>query len=242
MTIYRLRQPYPYSIGRIGPIVELVSLGLVLLSAAVAGLLVRLSAIPLLVVVVGAVLLAVRGTRRAHNDRLRSWGAHTILLSEQSIVSRQPGKADVTIARADVSRIVEMPDWRLQVEAEDGAVRLLVRRELEGYEEIKSRLAAWAPIEVASITDLRTRARRAWPGVALFVMAMLVLLLASEDMLARLIADVVALAGVLMSVIGILSTPQVGRRVKLAFCLALLPSVLIAIRAVQTILELASSF
>lgn len=93
-----------------------------------------------------AVLVAlVVWSYRRRVSRLRArWAAFEIVVGEDAIAREVPGFPPSRVARDDVASIEELPLGLVVRDRSGGA--LLVPRELDGYREVRERLAAWRPI------------------------------------------------------------------------------------------------
>jgi hypothetical protein len=98
-----------------------------------------------LVVPIAVLVVLVVWSYRRRMSRFRTrWAAFEIVLGEDAIGREVPGLPSVRIPRGDVASIEELP---LGLAVRDRAGRgLVVPRELDGYDEVRERLAAWRPI------------------------------------------------------------------------------------------------
>jgi hypothetical protein len=98
-----------------------------------------------LVVPLAVLVVLVVWSYRRRMSRFRArWAAFEIVLGEDAIAREVPGSPGVRIPRDDVASIEELP---LGLAVRDRAGRgLVVPRELDGYAEVRERLAEWRPL------------------------------------------------------------------------------------------------
>ncbi|MGA3286246.1 MAG: hypothetical protein ABSD46_02340 [Bacteroidota bacterium] len=70
-----------------------------------------------------------------------------VTLEQDSISSKKVGTFQTVIHRSDVSRIVDISNRALRIESNNKFQWILVPKELMGYDQIRSALSVWAPIE-----------------------------------------------------------------------------------------------
>lgn len=87
--------------------------------------------------------LALLSLRRRMGRLLARWSSFEVTLESEAVAREVAGFPRLRIARADVAAIDERGDG-IVVRARSGPA-LLLPREIEGYERLRTLLAAWAP-------------------------------------------------------------------------------------------------
>jgi hypothetical protein len=98
-----------------------------------------------LAVPIGLLLVLVVWSYRRRVATLRArWAAFELVLEEDALLREVPGMPPMRLAREDVVSVEEHP---LGLVVRDRGERALaVPRELDGYADLRERLAAWSPI------------------------------------------------------------------------------------------------
>lgn len=89
-----------------------------------------------------AALAAWSYRRRIRTFRAR-WESFTVVLGEDAVSRSVDGHPELRIVRAEVAEVGEAPAG-LVIRARTGSA-LVVPREIEGYERLRSALSAWGP-------------------------------------------------------------------------------------------------
>ncbi len=157
MKSYRLRPEFVARTLRknlVGPLI----FGLVIVAMVVAALMARgpltASSLTCLVPVALAFVAFIAWTVR--RQTLGGWGSYRLDLDEVSVSRVQAGYPELVIRREEITRIVETPAHWLVVYAAEKGLQITIPEGVEDYEEIRSRLSTWQPIEPASQDKTRT--------------------------------------------------------------------------------------
>lgn len=87
----------------------------------------------------------------------REWYSYRIFLSDDGIQKSQHKKADISIRREDITRIVEILGSGISIQTQTAGNYLFIPGTLENYEICRSELAKWCTIEESPITPPSTQ-------------------------------------------------------------------------------------
>ncbi|MCL4523556.1 MAG: hypothetical protein M1453_02850 [Acidobacteria bacterium] len=85
---------------------------------------------------------------RKHQDEV--WGAYELVLKDDSLLQKQKGMSDIEISRGEITSLGRGPGGELIVRTASRYKKIIIPKELDGFEELKMILERWQPLEAAT--------------------------------------------------------------------------------------------
>jgi hypothetical protein len=82
----------------------------------------------------------------------KEWCSYRILLNAEGIQKTQHKKADISIMKEDITRIVEIPGSGMSIQTQNAGNYLFIPVTLENYELCRNELLKWRTIEETPVT------------------------------------------------------------------------------------------
>lgn len=179
----------------------------------------------LVCVLLAATALSVRSARR-------SWGSYSLQMGEGSLTRRQRGMPEVSIQRASVIQIEEMPGRGLLVHTSDPERFAFVPLGMEDYAEVRVELAGWAPL--VRVSNAATW-RRHWVGfsTALGIVLWMLLTMFSTSPLFVVPSAFGISVFLLWAFVASQRSLHLDRRTKLSMWLVILPILGLTLRSTK---------
>jgi hypothetical protein len=81
------------------------------------------------------------------------WRSYELVLDEDRIQQIERGGVTLTLLKTEVTRLLETRDLGMAIQTQDPRRSIWAPSALNGYEELRARLAAWAPVEESPQSD-----------------------------------------------------------------------------------------
>lgn len=178
------------------------------------------SALFALFVVTGAVV-----TRTALQNARSQWQSFLLVLDEDALSRYVAQLPPLSIRRTEVAKLVEIPGHALVVRSRDQRLPIVVPAALIGYDELRSALGAWAPIETTPPGRAAILGWGQWLGAIAFVLGSFGAVIGAKDLRVVVPAGALVVGVLAWSTRVIRKTPGIDPRIQRNARLVILPAV-----------------